>query len=43
MESEISSIEKKLANINEELAKDYGPQHEWLTLKDVCVEKNEGE
>ncbi|OAD77063.1 hypothetical protein PHYBLDRAFT_123060 [Phycomyces blakesleeanus NRRL 1555(-)] len=43
LNSDISNQEQKLENINEELSKDYGHNREWLTLKDVCVEKNEGE
>ncbi|KAI9494851.1 glucosidase II beta subunit-like-domain-containing protein [Zychaea mexicana] len=41
--SEIQSTEKKLNAINDDLGKDYGKHYEWLRLKDVCTEKNEGE
>ncbi|KAI8368154.1 glucosidase II beta subunit-like-domain-containing protein [Radiomyces spectabilis] len=43
MKREIDDAERRLNEINDELAKDYGPQREWLKLKDTCVEKNEGE
>ncbi|KAG2220891.1 hypothetical protein INT45_013020 [Circinella minor] len=39
----IQEAERKLNTINDDLAKDYGKQHEWLKLKDICTEKNEGE
>ncbi|KAI9263225.1 glucosidase II beta subunit-like-domain-containing protein [Phascolomyces articulosus] len=40
---EIQQAERKLNTINDDLSKDYGEHYEWLKLKDVCVEKNEGE
>ncbi|KAI9314557.1 glucosidase II beta subunit-like-domain-containing protein [Dichotomocladium elegans] len=43
VEDEIKSLERKLETVNEDLKKDYGERHEWLKLKDVCAEKNEGE
>ncbi|KAI8147717.1 glucosidase II beta subunit-like-domain-containing protein [Fennellomyces sp. T-0311] len=43
LNNEIQSTERKLNTINDDLSKDYGEQHEWLKLKDVCIEKNEGE
>ena len=41
--NEIQSLERNLQTINDDLGKDYGEKHEWLKLKDTCVEKNEGE
>jgi protein kinase C substrate 80K-H len=32
-----------LEQIKNDLTVDYGSEKEWLKLKDVCVEKNEGE
>ncbi|KAI9033871.1 glucosidase II beta subunit-like-domain-containing protein [Phycomyces nitens] len=43
LKSEIDGQERKLDEIDSEIAKDYGQNREWLPLKDVCVEKNEGE
>ncbi|KAI7869248.1 glucosidase II beta subunit-like-domain-containing protein [Spinellus fusiger] len=41
--SEVESQKSKINTLQENLGKDYGTDHEWLKLKNVCVEKNEGE
>ncbi|ORZ03862.1 glucosidase II beta subunit-like-domain-containing protein [Syncephalastrum racemosum] len=43
VEEEIRQDEQRLNTINDDLNKDYGAQHEWLKLKDVCIEKDAGE
>jgi protein kinase C substrate 80K-H len=43
VESEVRQLDVNLENINKQLDFDYGKDKEWLKLKDVCVEKNEGE
>ncbi|KAG0166326.1 hypothetical protein DFQ28_001547 [Apophysomyces sp. BC1034] len=43
LQSQIQDKEDKLKEVTDELEKDYGHENEWLKLKDVCVEKNEGE
>lgn len=43
VEEEIRQDEQRLNAINDDLSKDYGAQHEWLKLKDVCIEKDAGE
>ncbi|KAI8876619.1 hypothetical protein K501DRAFT_288806 [Backusella circina FSU 941] len=42
-EGEVRELNVNLENINKQLDFDYGKDKEWLKLKDVCVEKNEGE
>lgn len=42
-ESELDGLNRELDKVNEELNFDYGKEREWLHLKDVCIEKNEGE
>lgn len=42
-QSEVNQLSSDLDKINEELNFDYGKEKEWLKLKDVCIEKNEGE
>ncbi|GAA5816614.1 hypothetical protein MFLAVUS_010144 [Mucor flavus] len=42
-ENEVNSLNTELEKIKQDLAVDYGKDKEWLKLKDVCVEKNEGE
>lgn len=42
-ESEVDQLTTELQKIKDDLAIDYGTQREWLKLKDVCVEKDEGE
>jgi protein kinase C substrate 80K-H len=32
-----------LNRATDDLEKDYGSENEWLKLKDVCIEKDEGE
>ncbi|KAF7728067.1 hypothetical protein EC973_006704 [Apophysomyces ossiformis] len=43
LKSDIENKENKLKDVTDELANDYGTENEWLKLKDVCVEKDEGE
>ncbi|CAO3638415.1 unnamed protein product [Mucor hiemalis] len=42
-ESEVNSLTTQLDKVKQDLTTDFGEQREWLKLKDVCVEKNEGE
>lgn len=42
-QSEVNQLSSDLDKVNEELNFDYGKEKEWLKLKDVCIEKNEGE
>ncbi|KAI9333075.1 glucosidase II beta subunit-like-domain-containing protein [Pilaira anomala] len=42
-ENEVNNLNSELENVKKDLAVDYGKDREWLKLKDVCVEKNEGE
>lgn len=42
-ENEVNSLNTELEKIKQDSAVDYGKDKEWLKLKDVCVEKNEGE
>lgn len=42
-DSEVDQLTAELQKIKDDLAIDYGTQREWLKLKDVCVEKDEGE
>ncbi|KAI8971224.1 glucosidase II beta subunit-like-domain-containing protein [Pilobolus umbonatus] len=43
VESEISKLNRDLTVINNNLEADYGADNVWMKLKDVCIEKNEGE
>ncbi|KAI8088481.1 glucosidase II beta subunit-like-domain-containing protein [Thamnidium elegans] len=42
-ENEVNSLNSELEKVKQDLAVDYGKDKEWLKLKDVCVEKDEGE
>ncbi|OBZ84397.1 Glucosidase 2 subunit beta [Choanephora cucurbitarum] len=42
-ENEMNTLNSDLDKIKKDLAFDYGHQKEWLKLKDVCIEKDEGE
>ncbi|KAI7903569.1 glucosidase II beta subunit-like-domain-containing protein [Cokeromyces recurvatus] len=43
IEDEINQLDSDLNKITDNLAFDYGQDKEWLKLKDVCIEKDEGE
>ncbi|KAI9484061.1 MAG: glucosidase II beta subunit-like-domain-containing protein [Benjaminiella poitrasii] len=43
LENEVNQLNSDLDKIKDNLAFDYGQDREWLKLKDVCVEKDEGE
>lgn len=42
-ENEVNQLNTELEKIKNDLAVDYGIDREWLKLKDVCIEKDEGE
>lgn len=42
-EDEVNTLEADLEKVKKELSADYGVDREWLKLKDVCIEKDEGE
>ncbi|CAO3646669.1 unnamed protein product [Mucor fragilis] len=42
-EGQVNTLENNLDKVKKGLATDYGVDREWLKLKDVCIEKDEGE
>ncbi|KAI8966930.1 glucosidase II beta subunit-like-domain-containing protein [Mycotypha africana] len=40
---EVAQLNKELGIMKENIEKDYGTDGEWLKLKDICIEKDEGE
>ncbi|KAK4513233.1 uncharacterized protein ATC70_013028 [Mucor velutinosus] len=42
-EEEVHTLEIDLEKVKKDLSTDYGVDREWLKLKDVCIEKDEGE
>ncbi|KAI9248905.1 glucosidase II beta subunit-like-domain-containing protein [Sporodiniella umbellata] len=42
-ESELDRLNRELDEVKQKIDFDYGREKEWLTLKDVCIEKDEGE
>ncbi|ORX59549.1 hypothetical protein DM01DRAFT_1282469 [Hesseltinella vesiculosa] len=43
IQSEINSLESNIKDVKGKIKADYGPEKEWLQLKDTCVEKDDGE
>ncbi|KAI8072905.1 glucosidase II beta subunit-like-domain-containing protein [Gongronella butleri] len=39
----IRDLDSKVNDVNSKLTTDYGTDNEWLSLKDTCVEKDDGE
>lgn len=42
-EDQVNELNNDLEKIKKDLSIDYGVDREWLKLKDVCIEKDEGE
>ncbi|KAL7316692.1 hypothetical protein PS15m_003150 [Mucor circinelloides] len=42
-EDEVNMLNNDLEKVKKDLSTDYGVDREWLKLKDVCIEKDEGE
>lgn len=42
-EDQVNTLENDLEKVKKDLSTDYGVDREWLKLKDVCIEKDEGE
>ncbi|KAL9549012.1 hypothetical protein MBANPS3_005424 [Mucor bainieri] len=42
-EDEVNTLNTDLEKVKKDLSTDYGVDREWLKLKDVCIEKDEGE
>jgi protein kinase C substrate 80K-H len=42
-EDQVNALNNDLEKIKKDLSIDYGVDREWLKLKDVCIEKDEGE
>ncbi|CAO0793528.1 unnamed protein product [Mucor circinelloides] len=42
-EDEVNTLNNDLEKVKKDLSTDYGVDREWLKLRDVCIEKDEGE